>query len=203
MSDKKINMPEEFVLERITLKRTEKQFAEERLKVFHKNMDHLKEFMPFIKSSYSIDDELMHIARCSKNWDCRKIYDFSIFENETKKYIGSISIMVNNSSRIEYSFGYWLAKSAEGKGYISEAVQALTCYLQDKLKANRVVISCHFENLKSAKVAERNGFLFEYKSFALDRGDDAYFFVNLLNEEKRNELQSLQDNLKSVYNINI
>jgi len=203
MLSKKINVPEEFVLESITLKRTNEKFSEERFKTFHENINHLSKFMPFVKASYSIEDELKHIARCSKNWDAGQVYDFSIFENETGKYIGCISIIVNKSLRLEHSFGYWLAEKSQGKGYISQAVQALTDYLQDKQEAKRVIISCHAKNLKSAKVALRNDFLFEYKAFGLDRGDDAYFFVKLLDQEKRSELLSIQDSLKSVYNINI
>jgi RimJ/RimL family protein N-acetyltransferase/ribosomal protein S18 acetylase RimI-like enzyme len=57
--------------------------------------------------------------------------------------------------------GFTFAKEHWGKGYASEAVEALVGYLFDGLNVTRVFGMLHPDNRASAMVLERTGFLFE------------------------------------------
>ena len=57
--------------------------------------------------------------------------------------------------------GYTFAKEHWGKGYASEAVEALVGYLFDEFDVTRVFGMLHPDNPASAMVLERTGFLFE------------------------------------------
>ncbi|MCX8596655.1 MULTISPECIES: GNAT family N-acetyltransferase [unclassified Gilliamella] len=57
--------------------------------------------------------------------------------------------------------GYWLDSKAQGKGFITQAVQALTHYYAEKKFIKRFVIKCSVANLKSNQVAQRCGFDYE------------------------------------------
>ncbi len=57
--------------------------------------------------------------------------------------------------------GYWIRKSDEGKGYVTESVRLLTSYAFERLKANRVFIRCSTRNHRSEAVARRAGFVYE------------------------------------------
>jgi RimJ/RimL family protein N-acetyltransferase len=60
-----------------------------------------------------------------------------------------------------FEIGYWIRRSFEGKGYVSEAVRALTRLAFEALGAERVEIHCGHRNLHSQRVAERCGFVLE------------------------------------------
>ncbi|MCF6777281.1 GNAT family N-acetyltransferase [Thiotrichales bacterium 19X7-9] len=57
-----------------------------------------------------------------------------------------------------YEIGYWCDIDYQGKGYVTEFVNALTCYAFKELHAKEVVIKTEVENLKSIAVAQRLGF---------------------------------------------
>jgi len=58
--------------------------------------------------------------------------------------------------------GYWCRTSAQGKGYITKAVNAMTRYGFEELKLKRIHIICDVENAKSCAVAERLGYTLEW-----------------------------------------
>jgi RimJ/RimL family protein N-acetyltransferase len=203
MKNKKINIPELFKLENVTLKRTEKSFAQERVKVLHENLEHVLEFLKFADSSYSIEDEYNYIESCAEKWNEGKTFDFSVFENSTGKYIGSVSVMVKSKIRGEFEYGYWLAKGTTGKGYMTQIIKALTQYLKTEYDPYRIIIRCNDSNLNSAGVALRNDFLFEGRGFCGDLDDDYYTFVKIKNTKKAEHLKSIQQQLKQLFELKI
>ena len=69
-----------------------------------------------------------------------------------------------------FEIGYWVTKSAQNKGYASEAANALTRFAFGALAARRVEITYADGNAASARVVEKLGFSREaYKK------DDAVF----------------------------
>lgn len=69
-----------------------------------------------------------------------------------------------------FEIGYWIDTQFSGKGYMTEAVNAISQYAFDKLNANRVQICTQRDNIKSAAVAARCGFIKEavLKNYRLD-----------------------------------
>ncbi len=57
--------------------------------------------------------------------------------------------------------GYWLAESARGQGYVTEAAAAMVQLAIRCIGVDRVELHCHPENLRSAAVARRLGFVHE------------------------------------------
>lgn len=199
MSKEKINIPELIKLEKVTLKRTCKDFAEERIALLHNNLEYLSEFLPFATADYNMEDELEYLKSCDKKWESGKAFDFSIFENTTGEYIGSTTLFARSIVRKVYEFGYWIAKDKQGNGYMTQIVNALEELAKKEIQPNRLVIMCNAVNKKSVEVAIRSGFLFEHKEFCVDRGEDAYCFVKLIDKEKQAELESIQEELKKLY----
>ena len=57
--------------------------------------------------------------------------------------------------------GYWCCTSFTGRGFVTEAVRAVTRFAIDHLGAERLEIRCDALNLPSNRVAERVGFELE------------------------------------------
>ena len=86
---------------------------------------------------------------------------YFIYRKSDQSFIGSIGL-----HRIEWDvpkveIGYWCRTSAQGRGYIVEAVNAMTEFALTQLAAKRIEIRADDANLRSWKVAERCGFLCE------------------------------------------
>ena len=90
-------------------------------------------------------------------------------QDETKTYVilnnnipvGLLSFNhIDKSNKTAY-IGYWLDSKAQGKGIITQAIQALTHYYAIKKLIKRFVIKCSVTNLKSNQVAKRCGFDYE------------------------------------------
>jgi RimJ/RimL family protein N-acetyltransferase len=60
-----------------------------------------------------------------------------------------------------FEIGYWCRTSMVGKGYVGEAVAAITRFAFEKLGAARVEIRTDSQNARSFRVAERLGFRLE------------------------------------------
>ncbi len=58
-----------------------------------------------------------------------------------------------------YEISYWCDVDYQGKGYITECVNAITRYTLGELKAKTVVIATNINNLKSIAIAERLNFV--------------------------------------------
>jgi ribosomal-protein-serine acetyltransferase len=81
-----------------------------------------------------------------------------VFKSEIVGGIGFHRINRNDKSA---EIGYWLAKSATGKGLVIRSVTRLIDYGFDEMKLNRIVIKCVPENEKSRAIPEKLGFTLE------------------------------------------
>ena len=57
--------------------------------------------------------------------------------------------------------GYWLDEEHQGKGILSQALQAMIHHYAQRQEIRRFVIKCRVDNVKSNQVALRNGFRLE------------------------------------------
>jgi RimJ/RimL family protein N-acetyltransferase len=60
-----------------------------------------------------------------------------------------------------YEIGYWLHSAHTGKGYMTEAVQALVIWGRDVAGAKRISIRAQTKNKASWSIPKRLGFKFE------------------------------------------
>jgi RimJ/RimL family protein N-acetyltransferase len=86
--------------------------------------------------------------------------------------IGDLALHLTSEGRTA-EIGYTLASEHWGNGYATEAVAALVAYLFEDLGVTRVFGMLHPDNVASALVLERTGFLFEgHTRLSFWLGDD-------------------------------
>ena len=88
---------------------------------------------------------------------------------EDNRAIGSVGLMVGKYSNLEIPYteaevGYWIGKPFWGKGYIPEAVFELMRYGFEELKLDKLWCSYFDGNVKSKRVQEKCGFVYQYSN---------------------------------------
>ena len=123
--------------------------------------EHLAPWLPWAATYRSVDDAREFVTRAAAWWLLRHNLPVGIFERETGRLLGGCGLQGITWDLRSFEIGYWLRRTAEGRGYMSEAVQLLTRWAFDALAANRVFIRMDVRNQRSQAVAARLGFVHE------------------------------------------
>lgn len=94
------------------------------------------------------------INRCISAWANASAFPYVLIRKEDAQLVGMVEIRIN---QFKADLGYVLAKSEWGKGYMPEAVQALTNWALGQDEIYRVWAVCDVENRGSARVMEKVG----------------------------------------------
>lgn len=152
---------EELVGERIVVRPYKPDDAQALMEAVDESREHLRPWMPFADEHRSVEESRDWIIRQNAGWLLRENMNCAIWLKEGDRYLGGIGLHPINWDIRRFEIGYWLRKSAEGHGYIAEAVKLLADYALNELGANRVEIKCDERNTRSASVARRLGFVQE------------------------------------------
>lgn len=102
----------------------------------------------------------------------REDFMLVVFDHAGKLVASTGFHPINNFATPVIHIGYWCRTSEQGKGYVTEFVNALTRYAFDVMDMKKVQINVDEGNAASTRVAERNGFPLEYRSrFGIRRAD--------------------------------
>ena len=74
---------------------------------------------------------------------------------------GSIGLRVEDVRQHEAEIGYWLGEACWGRGIVTEATAAMTCYGIEHLGLRRFEAHIYEPNLASVRVVEKNGYAFD------------------------------------------
>jgi RimJ/RimL family protein N-acetyltransferase len=156
-----IDIPAEWVGPRIVLRRYREEDARLLFDAVMESQVHLRQWLPWADAYHTVDDAVEFVRRQSGHWAASGHIAMAIFSRADGRYLGGTGFTVHSLAVPSFEIGYWLRQPAEGHGYMSEAVRALTTYLFDSLGAQRVCVRCDARNSRSKAVAERLGFTFE------------------------------------------
>jgi ribosomal-protein-serine acetyltransferase len=145
--------------ERVIVRPYREEDAMAMQQAIEESREHLRPWMPF--ADQSLDESRAWINSSRARWILRQSMNCGIFEASTSRFLGGIGLLVHSWEIPSFEIGYWLRKSVEGQGYMSEAVRLLTDFALDSLKAKRVEIQCDERNTHSANVARRLGYIQE------------------------------------------
>jgi ribosomal-protein-alanine N-acetyltransferase len=79
-------------------------------------------------------------------------------EDGESALMGGMAGIFKRTADSDWEIGYWIAKPFWGKGYATEAGQALVDYARNGLKADRVIAGHYDDNPASGRVLEKLGF---------------------------------------------
>jgi ribosomal-protein-serine acetyltransferase len=139
------------------LRLLEEADADELFAVIDANREQLATWMPWARRDRAPEDTLPFI-RATR----RQIADNDGLQTTIVDPGGAIVGMVG-MHRVDWangrtSVGYWLARDAQGRGVMTEAVRAYVDYAFATLGLHRVVVEAAVENARSRAIPERLGF---------------------------------------------
>ncbi len=110
----------------------------------------------------SVEESLEIIKNVFNGAEC-----YAVCEKENEKAIGAIELMLNGHTDMterddECKLGYWLGKPFWGKGYMTEAVNAILRHGFIDLGMNTIWCGYYDGNQKSKRVQEKAGFLYHH-----------------------------------------
>lgn len=117
--------------------------------------------LPWVSEEPSLANSERYCRTQRSNFIQRQNLVFFMFTKTDRQLVGSIGLHRIDWEVPRVEIGYWCRTSAQGKGYVVEAVHAITDYAFSQLAAKRVEIRADDLNARSWKVAENCGFHLE------------------------------------------
>ena len=164
---------EELQGERVLVRPYRVEDAEALQAAVAESREHLRPWLPFADAHQTVEESRDFIIRGNAQWLLRDNFSLSIWLRETGDFLGGTGFHIRDWDIRWFEVGYWLRASAEGHGYMTEAVRLVSEYLLDHLGAHRVEIRCNALNTHSAAVALRLGFTQEGRLRNVRLGADA------------------------------
>lgn len=134
------------------------ELAHEILAEVRDTLEFLKPWLPWATDEYSLKNEMNFLnEQCIERWNNKSGYAYLIRDKKTHKFCGVIDIIRIEEDAKLGEIGYWLAKSAQGKGYMTKSVNLLE-NVAFANGFNRMEIKNDPQNPNSVNVAKRAGY---------------------------------------------
>jgi ribosomal-protein-serine acetyltransferase len=144
------------VRENLYLQLLGERHAGEVFSLVDRDRDYLREWLPWVDATQTVDDILTFIKFSLEQFASNKGFACGVWHE--RQFCGVIGTAKLDSLNRNAEIGYWLGRSFQGKGIMTAACRAIVTHLMDELDLHRVAIHCAKDNEKSAAVAQRLGF---------------------------------------------
>ncbi|MHA1613829.1 MAG: GNAT family N-acetyltransferase [Candidatus Thorarchaeota archaeon] len=160
-----------------------------------RNRAHLEKYEPDnpaleIKTE---EDAQKTIAYFVNAWKKHTQFFMGVFLKESEQFVAQIYIGSVNQNVPEFGIGYFSDVKQEGKGYVTEAVNAVVKSLFEILDAHRIQIETDDTNIRSIRVAERCGFVQEGHIRENKKNSDGIYSGTIFFGLLRNEFLKKKD----------
>jgi RimJ/RimL family protein N-acetyltransferase len=125
------------------------------------SFNELNAWMPWADKVPTAEEAEINVRQAYSQWILREDLRLPIFDPTGKTMLGSTGLHRMNWQVPAFEIGFWARSTQTGKGFITEAVNAVTRYAFNHLKAKRVEIRCDSENGRSKKIIDSLGFSLE------------------------------------------
>jgi ribosomal-protein-alanine N-acetyltransferase len=106
------------------------------------------------------DEISASLLRNQQAWENGEAFGFSVYDKTSGQFLGRISIRPADQEK-RWNIGFWTHPEQQGRGIMSEAVDAILAFGFQQLEA-REIEACHaIWNKASERVLQKNGFQFE------------------------------------------
>jgi len=158
-----IEVPEEIRSERLLIATPRAGLGPLMYEAVAESMGHIKPWLPWAQEQPSLEECEARMRRMHAKFILREDLPYLIFDREAqgRRLLGGVGLHRMDWAVRRFEIGYWIRASAEGNGYVAEAVNAVAEICFTKLNARRIDLRADLNNARSRAVAERCGFTLE------------------------------------------
>lgn len=139
--------------------------------VFFEDQESTK-FLPFLDMSSNLEKSQHMILMQLKRYDDNRFGLHAIFNHETNDFIGLCGLLTQSiEDNTEIEVGYHILKKFQNLGYATEAAKLFIDYAFQHNICSTIVSIINVENVKSQRVAEKNGLCLERQLTMYDNED--------------------------------
>ncbi|HEY7094646.1 MAG TPA: GNAT family N-acetyltransferase [Ktedonobacterales bacterium] len=153
-----VKLFDELAGERVIVRPYRVEDAEALREAVEESREHIRAWLPFADAHQTIEETRDWITHTIAQWLLRENMGTGVFSREDGAFLGGLGLHIRSWEIGFFEIGYWLRASAEGHGYMREAVSLLIEFAARDLLASRLEIRCDARNARSAAVAESLGF---------------------------------------------
>ena len=156
-----LDFPDSFETERLIVRAPRAGDGQVVNDAVRESYENLKPWMPWAKTLQEVEQTEENVRRGAVRWILREDLWMLLFRKSDGLYVGGSGLHRIDWSVPSFEIGYWVRKSLEGQGYISEAVAGITNFGFGVIGGERIEIRCDTRNIRSANVAKRAGYSLE------------------------------------------
>lgn len=156
-----LDFPYSFETERLTIRGSLPGDAARVREAVLESREELKPWMPWAMEVPSEKEYEVRVREGRLKFLAREDLWMMLLLKGTETYVGGSGLHRIDWSVPKFEIGYWVRTQFAGQGYITEAVNGITAFAFNNLKAQRVEIRCDVKNVRSAAVARRAGYTLE------------------------------------------
>ena len=145
--------------EGVELRLVEDADAEEIYRATDADRAYLREWLPWVEDTRSVEDTRTFIARSQEQARLSNGFQTRILYQG--RFAGMIGYLYHDWTDLRTEIGYWLRKGLQGRGIMTRAVKTLADFALRNLALNRVEIRAATDNRRSRAIPERLGFVQE------------------------------------------
>lgn len=123
--------------------------------------EHLLPFMPWAENEpETLEQKVERMRSFRGRFDKNEDYVYGIFNQDESRAVGGTGLHTRLSGNA-LEIGYWMHRDFIKKGLVTESTSALTKVAFEVYKVDRMEIHCSVENLASAAVPRKLGYVHE------------------------------------------
>ena len=159
------DVPDQLATERLILRSARGNDAATLNAAVCESLAELRPYMPWAQTAPSLARSDADCRRMQAKFLLREDLPMFMFERAADgaegDFVGGTGLHRIDWTVRRFELGYWCRTSHQGRGFVTEAAQALTRFAFERLQARRVEVRMDDTNERSWQVAERAGFALE------------------------------------------
>ncbi len=155
------DFPHSFDTARLTIRRAEPGDGPEVNAAIRETWDDLHEWMPWATRRPTVEESEHYVRRAHAKFVEREDLMFLMLEKGGPTVVGACGLHRMDWTVPSFEIGYWIRARFQRQGHATDAAGALAEFAVRELRARRLVIKCDAENVRSAAVPRRIGFVHE------------------------------------------
>jgi RimJ/RimL family protein N-acetyltransferase len=153
-----LDFPEEFYTERLLIRKPFPGDGKAVYEAIQASLNELKPWMPWAHNKQTEEDTEANMRDAHAKFLTREDLRLHLYQKDTGEFIGSSGLHRIKWDIPRFEIGYWIDTRHQGKGYMTEAAEAISNFAFKELNAKRVEIRCDAKNIRSKAIPERLGF---------------------------------------------